>query len=824
MNKLWLMILMCASATAVLARPVAPVMAMNINGVVYYGAAWQFVDMMKHSREWRAVKDEEEWSIVEDEHGWPVQLKHKNGETAAIDQERPAYMYFYGRRVEGLVTVEWDGDGEVGIQGAGYPLKEDFYPGKNKRVYKWDFKTGEPKVLIMRSNPENYVKNIRIWMPGFEDGRTVFHPEWVDMLKPFGALRFMEWNAANITVVKEWSERKSPLAMRQTRETAWEYVVQLANLMNRDPWISIPHLASDDYVRELTRFLKENLNPGLRVYVEYSNEIWNNSFSQTRWLQERAREDIETKNIADDRGRPARPWEHAAYLCGKRSAEIWRIMANEMGDPESIVRVMAHFRFLEKAMAGALDPDHGEGRVDLIAFHGYFISRRSLDYALRTGIERWSLDDGFDMLFQLTLLEDAVKWERDFAEVRANWPDIPVTCYEGGQHFANPFDVGAQGEDMLAKMMMVNRDPRIRFIYHTALEAWWLAGGSGFTAFTDVGNWSKYGCWGHKEYVRQPLQDQRDAEGNIIEPGAHKFNALLEHIERRNRRDAAADRPVIETSELPEPMLGQRYEAALRARGGTPPYRWSLFGGRLPRGLQLSEDGTIRGTPRAAEQLAFMVNCTDSAGVSMVKILGLFMSPVAESAWRTLPASRIKEAEALSGWPDSKNAPHGYAVEASFTYEERRNQHDVTGFAFNLSPDGDAEDYLRIGLRGDGNTLTVHSRYLEGSKGELWGARDFKLIPDAEDANGGRAWDPGETWTITAAVRPAQGPGAVDMILEVRDEKGTPRIVSGRADVANGRVIMREVVLKDALRSGPWRLMPSKTTCTSLRWAPLPEH
>lgn len=44
--------------------------------------------------------------------------------------------------------------------------------------------------------------------------------------------------------------------------------------MGANAWISIPHLADDDYITELANLLKDNLRPDIKVLIEYSNEVW----------------------------------------------------------------------------------------------------------------------------------------------------------------------------------------------------------------------------------------------------------------------------------------------------------------------------------------------------------------------------------------------------------------------------------------------------------------------------------------------------------------------------------------------------------------------
>jgi DNA-binding beta-propeller fold protein YncE len=50
----------------------------------------------------------------------------------------------------------------------------------------------------------------------------------------------------------------------------------------------------------------------------------------------------------------------------------------------------------------------------------------------------------------------------------------------------------------------------------------------------------------------------------------------------------------------------------MTASGGTPPYHWSLVGGLVPPGLDLSSTGTVDGVPTVAGSYAFAVNVFDS--------------------------------------------------------------------------------------------------------------------------------------------------------------------------------------------------------------------
>src|SRR5262249_2457495 len=133
-------------------------------------------------------------------------------------------------------------------------------------------------------NTNGGVKNIKLIRPGYDPNTTqVFTDQFLSTLQPFNTLRFMDWAVTNNNPVANWADRTQVTYARQAvpNGVAWEYMIQLANLTHKDMWINIPVNATDDYVTQLAALLKQTLNPGLAVYVEYSNELWNSQFTQT---------------------------------------------------------------------------------------------------------------------------------------------------------------------------------------------------------------------------------------------------------------------------------------------------------------------------------------------------------------------------------------------------------------------------------------------------------------------------------------------------------------------------------------------------------------
>jgi hypothetical protein len=81
--------------------------------------------------------------------------------------------------------------------------------------------------------------------------------------------------------------------------------------------------------------------------------------------------------------------------------------------------------------------------------------------------------------------------------------------------------------------------------------------------------------------------------------------------------NGGTSKPSVTTSSVPSGTVGTAYSATLSATGGTAPYKWSLSSGTLPKGISLSNDGSLSGTPSAAgtaDALVFQV--TDSGSNS----------------------------------------------------------------------------------------------------------------------------------------------------------------------------------------------------------------
>jgi len=314
------------------APPARPRLGINLNGPADFNTELPFVDVFRLSRKWISQREGAGWgkgpALDLDEKGWVRRLE------PGCFAETPVLTVPGGRYPGGIYTVLYEGEGKLRFNGPVKVLEE--VPGKI-RLDVTPRSTGSIFVQLRETNPENPLRNIRMVMPGFEENYAtqIFHPVFLKRWEGFAALRFMDWGHTNNSKQQSWAGR--PTLDRAT----WagdggvpvEIMVELSNRLGIDPWFCIPHLADDDYVRNFAQLVRDTLKPGLKVHVEYSNEVWNSMFGQAQWAEAQAKE----RGI----GPADRPWEGRAQVYVQRSIDIFKIWEEVFGGRERLVRHLA---------------------------------------------------------------------------------------------------------------------------------------------------------------------------------------------------------------------------------------------------------------------------------------------------------------------------------------------------------------------------------------------------------------------------------------------------------------------------------------------------
>ena len=132
--------------------------------------------------------------------------------------------------------------------------------------------------------PANPMDTFHLMMPGYGNGTVaepMFTPAFLQSLKPFSDIRFMEWEGTNDSTLSNWANRVTPTSFTTDGPggVPFEDMINLCNVTQEDMWINIPALATPQFTQSLAQLIYANLDPNLNVYIEYSNEVWNADFT-----------------------------------------------------------------------------------------------------------------------------------------------------------------------------------------------------------------------------------------------------------------------------------------------------------------------------------------------------------------------------------------------------------------------------------------------------------------------------------------------------------------------------------------------------------------
>ena len=482
-------------------------LGVNLGAINDWSPATPFVDVFKTARPWipQDVASGGPWdnghAIATDENGWVTSLDEGQAVATLMmtDGEGvyPAGEYICLYDGEGTLSFEadatevWSEAGRVGV---------NITPSAS----------GHARLRITATNPANYIRNIRLIMPGYEENydTVIFHPAFLSTLSDFEVLRFMDWGGTNHCEVVEWADRTTPNSYTQTRHfgeddagVSLEHMVDLANANLSDAWICIPYMANDTYVANAAALVRDRLDPRLRVFVEYSNEVWNGTFPASNYAA--------SQGLA--LGLSTGEAQARLRFYSQRSQEVMNLFTTAFVDqPDRLVRVAAGqsanpwtgTTILDwNAAEGATNENNVADRFDVYAVAPYFGGY---------------LGNNPEALTTVDMTVEEVLLACDADSILINGPDgktatnasnattrgIKLIAYEGGQHLVG---VGtAKNVQALTDLFIAtNRAAGMRQIYADNMDRWTTSGGGLFMAFTHLDVYSKHGSWGILEAQTQ---------------------------------------------------------------------------------------------------------------------------------------------------------------------------------------------------------------------------------------------------------------------------------------------------------------------------------
>jgi len=465
-----------------------------------------------------------------DENGWPTNLNGGKAGTKFLNRLPE------GTIEDGFYTVLYDGEGEIFYGNDAHMVVHR--PGKDVI----EIKAGKDHTLnaslfIKKTTADNYIRNIRILPEGgickgaphirvktaedcsdseylaFEEHHDsiLFNPDYLEFMKDFQVIRFMNMSGMTRNPVEKWEDRNKPekatwggRAGLYSRGAPVEVMVALANQVKAHPWFSMPYKANDDYVRKFGEYVKQHLDPELKAYIEYSNEVWNPIFIHHDYAIEKG---LEAK--LDKKKSPA-----GYKWFSRRSVEVFKIWEEVFGGHQQLVRVMGSWASNQNMSSQILAFEDAYKHTDAIAIGPYVSAHPKV---LR---KAKNVDDVFKAMMKKDSkwgMKTIISYIRKQEKVATSF-GVDLIAYEGGQHLVD-WNTRKVEEHPNPLLYAANRDPRMGIVYDELMREWRRSGGKLFVAFSAPRIYSWYGSWGIKEHIRQPRSE------------APKYDSLLRYLE-----------------------------------------------------------------------------------------------------------------------------------------------------------------------------------------------------------------------------------------------------------------------------------------------------
>ncbi len=470
-------------------------LGINLAQVNYYSREWVFVDAMKQARTWASTNPNgnpfDTGEVVQtDSDGWPWLSAGKAAQTIIFSETQGAYP-------AGQYVCTYDGLGDIQFQ------------------WDADVVTSEPGRIILNVTPSdtgilmrisesyanNPIRNIRLWMPGFEDAQSPFHPLYLQRMSKFKVLRFMDWGHTNESDEPvSWSERTLPTRYTQAtpKGVAVEYMIDLCNELGADPWFCMPHTADDEYIQSFATLVRDRLDPQRKVYIEWSNEAWNSRFHVYQYVLTQSGGGVFSDAWFD-------------YL-GERlinTFTIWEQVFN--GQTDRLVRVAAGQQ--ANVWVTRNITDRLAGQLDAITCAAYF-GESGASFDASTTAQDIVLD-----AINRAIPDKSAKHYQGHGDLAADLTaelgrTIRFIGYEGGQHYADDNRNVPYAQALLDAQYV----PGMFSAYLMNLDAFEQAGGDLLLPFNYVDRPGNHGAWGHLEH--------QDASVD----SSQKFKALLYYI------------------------------------------------------------------------------------------------------------------------------------------------------------------------------------------------------------------------------------------------------------------------------------------------------
>lgn len=337
------------------------------------------------------------------------------------------------------------------------------------------------------------ISKLRINRPGYPISSTqTFTTEYLVLCKSasFACYRFYTLNnvwegAATFPAVSTWANRKLPTDANQgnmmningkVEGWCWEYVIELANLLQKDIWINLNVSVNDAYITSLATKLKNELNSNIKIYVEYGNEVWNpNNLTADFWVRDQAANlGISfDENYARNVVRISNLFKNV-YGAPAINNKIRVVLGAQQG---WIGRTTYHLNYIKNTFGPPKDYIWATAPATY-----YSGSGATIEEALNECHSNimMNYDDSTDVSSLLDHINYANRWQ------------LPGVCvsYEGQEHAS----IGSTNN--LPVEIGKHRDARMATEQYTNFQSFFNNGGTLACQFGLWAPYTRYGCWG----------------------------------------------------------------------------------------------------------------------------------------------------------------------------------------------------------------------------------------------------------------------------------------------------------------------------------------
>jgi len=420
----------------------------------------------------------------------PPELLDENGDVKSLPAGGSALRWLTSPGGDGRaisIRCTYTGKGNVEVGG---PSVTRVYNKTNELRIDWVPSKDPAGLSIREMDPNKPVRNL--------DCRNIetapaarFAPRFLELIKGFKVLRFMDWQNTNADLPVTWAGRHTAKSMVIDRAdgVSLEDMVLLARLNHSDAWFNMPSRADDDYILHFAQYVHANLPAEGKVYVELGNEVWNWGFPVSRHVMQ--------EGLDAHLGGSAK--EAISFRYAERLIHVMDIWASVFqNDPHRLVRI-ASGQSVDPYRSGLIlgykdVPKH----VDAFATAPYFGYDKTGDPRDLTEIFH-RIDAGVETALQEAEMQKAIAAKHG----------LRFIAYESGQ--------GIVLQD-IALNERIQRDPRMYTAYRHYIDGWRKRVGDTFCLFGTVFRIRNSGAWGLLEYEGQPAA------------GAPKYRAVREEL------------------------------------------------------------------------------------------------------------------------------------------------------------------------------------------------------------------------------------------------------------------------------------------------------